>query len=208
MIRIAHVELESISAYSQSRNHGTPRLENEPHEAYRLRTWREQLHYNEHGEVFIPPMASKNGLTAAAKRLGMPVPGRGRKTYLDFFKSAILCPEPLMLGINKDDVQSETLFLPAMCKPGSGRVWKTFPVIPNWRGTAEIIIVDATITNGVFETHFEVYGKYIGVGRFRPEVGGFYGRFQVLNIVYSEMTETLAGPASPRKTVKQVKEAA
>src|ERR1700679_1704446 len=99
MIKIAHVELEGVSPYSQSRFHDTPKKEQESHESYRDRTWREHLHTDENGEVFIPPMSIKNCLSLAAKRLGMKVPGRGQKTYGGFFVSGILVVDPTPLGI-------------------------------------------------------------------------------------------------------------
>ena len=188
MIHIAKVELESVSPYSQSKFHDTPRKEQEGHEAYRDRTWREQLHYDEQsGEVFVPPMSRKNCITLAAKRLGMKVPGRGAKTYSQFFTSGILVTDPMMLGIKKDDVVGEKLFLPADGKAGSGsRVTKIYPKIDHWKGTAVFYVIDGIITEKVFERHIEEAGKYIGLGRFRPERNGYYGRFKVNSLVWEE----------------------
>lgn len=191
MIRVATVELESISPYSQSRFHDTDRKEQESHEQYRDRTWREHLHYDEKsGEVFIPPMSIKNCLSLAAKRLGLKVPGRGQKTYAAFFASAILVLEPVMLGIKKEEVPGEKLFLPADGKAGSGsRVMKIYPRIDKWKGTAVVHILDGIIGEKVFHQHMVEAGRYIGFGRFRPERNGFYGRFQVNKIDWKEQEE-------------------
>lgn len=187
MIKIAHVQLESVSPYSQSRFHDTPRKEQESHEAYRDRTWREHLHIDEKGEVFIPPMSIKNCLSLAAKRLGMKVVGKGQKTYSTYFTSAILVTEPTMLGIKAVDVPGEKLFLPADGKAGSGsRVTKIYPRIEHWKGTATVLVLDGIITEKVFAKHIEEAGKYVGLGRFRPERGGFYGRFKVNGITWEE----------------------
>jgi hypothetical protein len=73
-VRIATVELEGVSPYSQSRYHETEKEDQESYDAYRKRTWREHLHYDpQTKEVFIPPMSIKNALTLAAGRLGMKV---------------------------------------------------------------------------------------------------------------------------------------
>ncbi|CAM6006561.1 unnamed protein product [Sphagnum balticum] len=96
-VRIAICELEAVSPYSQSRYHDTPKKDQETHEQYRDRTWREHMHYDENGEVFIPPMSIKNALTNAAKRLGMKVVGKGQKTYGNYFASGVLVTEPVML---------------------------------------------------------------------------------------------------------------
>ena len=38
----------------------------------------------------------------------------------------------------------------------------------------------------VFEDHLKEAGNFIGVGRFRPRMNGFYGRFKVDKIDWSE----------------------
>ena len=47
-------------------------------------------------------------------------------------------------------------------------------------------ILDDTITEDVFKEHLEEAGKFIGIGRFRPRNNGFYGRFAVDKIEWSE----------------------
>jgi hypothetical protein len=132
-------------------------------------------------------MSIKNCLSLAAKRLGMKVVGKGQKTYGGYFASGILVVDPVMLEIKKDDVVGEKLFLPADGKPGSGsRVTKIYPRIEHWKGTANVLILDQIITEKVFAKHLEEAGKYIGLGRFRPERGGFYGRFKVAGIAFEE----------------------
>jgi hypothetical protein len=94
-----------------------------------------------------------------------------------------------MLGINKSDVQSETLFLPADGKRGSGkRVWKTYPVLHQWSGDVELIILDETVLqtshrsgNTILQDIVEGAGQFIGLHRFRPRKNGWYGRFVVTN---------------------------
>lgn len=185
--RIAVCHLESMSPYSQSRFHDTPKKDQETHEQYRDRTWREHLHFDDDGEVFIPPMSIKNCLSNAAKRLGMKVVGKGQKTYSNYFASGVLVVEPVMLGIKKDDVPGEKLFLPADGKPGAGsRVTKIYPRIDKWKGTAKVIVLDGIITEKVFLKHLEEAGKYVGLGRFRPANNGFYGRFQVNDVEWVE----------------------
>ena len=132
-------------------------------------------------------MSIKNCLTLASKRLGMKVVGRGQKTYAGFFASGILVTEPVLLGMKRDEVLGEKLFLPADGKAGSGsRVTKIYPRIENWRGIATILILDQIITERVFSKHFEEAGRYIGLGRFRPERGGFYGRFKINCLHFEE----------------------
>lgn len=193
-MKTALVTITGVSAYGQGKFADIPRLKNpngvviETSEDHELRTWRERLHYDPATEeVYIPPMAFKNALSEAAKFVSMQVPGKGKSTYTKHFEAGVLCFKPLMLGIKKNEVQSETLFVPSDGKRGGGtRVKKIFPVIQKWGGVVEFTILDDTITKDVFKTHIEVAGNLIGIGRFRPRNNGYYGRFAVTNIEWIE----------------------
>lgn len=184
-MRTAHCTLESISPYSQSRYHETPKINKELHDDYRKRVWREHLHYDQKGQVFIPPMTFKNCLTEIAKFLGMQIPGKGKSTYTKHFESGVMILEPGYLGIHKDEVQSETLFLPSDGIRGSGkRVLKTYPVIEEWKTSVTIYVADDLITEEVFRYHMEQAGTFIGIGRFRPSKNGYYGRFRLASLTW------------------------
>lgn len=178
--------LKSVSPYSQSRFHNEPKLEKESADDYEARTWRKRCHANDDGNVFIPPMAFKNCLSEAAKYLSIQIPGKGKATYTKHFEAGILVTEPLFLGIKIDDVRGEWLHVPSDGRRGgTKRVLKCFPIIPKWSGDVGFYIFDETVTVDVFRTHLEQAGKFIGIGRFRPRNNGFYGRFDVEEIVSS-----------------------
>lgn len=178
--------LESVSPYSQSKYHGTEKLSKESSSDYEKRTWRERLHVNANGNVFIPPMAFKNCLSEVAKFLGIQIPGKGKSTYTKHFEAGVLVTDALVLDVKKDDVPGEWLFVPADGVRGSGkRVEKCFPVINSWKGEVTFHILDDTITTEVFEQHLKEAGNFIGIGRFRPRNNGFYGRFAVKKIKVS-----------------------
>lgn len=187
MHRIARVKLESMSPYSQSKHHETPKHERETSADYEERTWRERMHANDDGFVFIPPMAFKNCLSEAAKFLAMQVPGKGKSTYTKHFEAGVLVLDPLVLDVRKEDVRAERLFVPSNGMRGSGkRVTRIFSFIPEWVGTVEFHVFDDAITPPVFEKHIKEAGQFIGLGRFRPRNNGFYGRFRVTNIEWIE----------------------
>ena len=180
--------LESLTPYSQSRYHGTPKLNKELPNAYEERTWRERLHIGADGHVFMPQMAFKNCIAEAAKYLSVQVPGKGKTTYTKHFEAGILVVEPLVLPDTKDDVAGEWYFVPSDGRRGGGsRVLKCFPMIPKWEGTVEFHVLDDIITEDVFKYFLEQAGSLIGVGRFRPRNNGFYGRFRVVKIDWIEM---------------------
>jgi hypothetical protein len=168
-VRTAVLEIEGMSPLSQSKHHTEPKVGEETNDAHERRTWRHRMHVTKDGCVFIPPMAAKNGLVAAAKFLNRKIPGEGQKTFTKRFESGILCMEPLVLPVKRDEVSSEELFVPSDGIRGSGkRVIKVFGVIPEWAGRFVVQVIDEKISQSVFADHAEAWGKFIGVGRFRP----------------------------------------
>jgi len=147
------------------------------------RTWRNRLHVTDDGFVLVPPLAFKNMLDASAKYLGMQIPGRGKATYRQRFASGVLVLRPLVLPVKEAEVKGEWRHVPADGTPGgSKRVMKCFPVIPRWEGEVEIHVLDDTITQEVLEEHLVQAGQFIGLGSFRPENRGIYGRFKLVNL--------------------------
>jgi hypothetical protein len=187
-IRTAYCHLTSAAPYSQSRAHETPKLDRETSDAHEKRTWREKCHYDAKTlEVFIPAMSFKMALDAAAKMLGEQIPGRGKSTYSKFFKSGVLCLDPVRLGIKRDDVPGEIVHANADGVRGSGkRVWRHFPRIDHWSATVPIVVAANEITQDVFERHLTQAGSFVGIGRFRPENGGYFGRFAVEKVVWGK----------------------
>jgi hypothetical protein len=179
-MHIATAALSSVSVYSQSKVIMVEKGDKETHKDFEARIWRERLHVNEEGFVFIPPMSYKNCIAEVAKFLAIQIPGKGKATYTKHFEAGVLVVEPLVLPIKKDDVQGEWLHVPSDGRRGgTSRVWKCFPVIPKWGGKVTFHILDDTITQPIFTQHLEEAGKFIGIGRFRPRNNGFYGRFAV-----------------------------
>lgn len=185
-MKTAIAQLESVSPYSQSRHYSVdqvPKLQREIPKDYEARTWRQRMHVNDSGNIFIPPTAFKNCLSEAAKYMNIQIPGQGKATYTKHFESGVLVIEPLTLDVKAADVPGEWLFVPADGKRGSGkRVEKCFPVIHEWAGAVQFLILDEIITQEVFARVLEGAGQFIGIGRFRPRNNGFYGRFAVKKI--------------------------
>lgn len=178
-------ELKSMSPLSFSRATQTKRDTDEPADAHEERIWRERMHQDSDGHVFIPPMALKNCLADVAKFLSQTVAGKGKATYTKHFKAGLMVTEPLMLfsggkPIMSTDVEGERLFVPADgVAGGSKRVWKIFPTIAEWQATATIIVLDPLLIARPekIEEHLKHAGQFIGFLRFRPIRGGYYGRF-------------------------------
>lgn len=185
----AIASLESISPYGQSKYYNVEKLnDKESHEDYEKRTWRERCHSTADGNIFIPPMAFKKSLEIAASYLSMKIPGQASAKYTKHFKSGILVKDPVVLPIKKKDVFGNWLFVPSNGVAGGGkRVMKCFPLIESWEGDVVYYILDEIITESVFLKTLEEAGNFIGIGHFRPERGGFQGRYKVNDFVWSEV---------------------
>lgn len=182
------VKFESLSPYSQSRMHDTPKLNKEQMDAYEQRTWREKCNSDSDGTLVIPAMGIKQALDTVAKRLGETIPGKGKSTYTKHFVGGVLCLKDVRLeGWNKDTVPGITINANSDGVRGSGkRVKRTFPQVPQWKGETEFVILDDVVTPELFERYIAEAGRFVGVGRFRPENGGMNGRFEVVSCDFSE----------------------
>lgn len=175
--------LKSISPYSQSKFVPDQKESKELHKDYEHRIWREKMHYDKDGIVFIPPLQFCNSLKEAAKFLNRQIPGKGKQTYTKHFEAGVMVVKALSLGIHKDEVELETVHVPSDGRRGgTTRVLKNFPIIHEWKGEVEYLIIDEIITQDIFEEVLYTSGNLIGVGRFRPRNWGYYGRFEPVKI--------------------------
>lgn len=189
-MKTATVTIEGTSTLSQSRHYSkveVPPLDKETNDAYERRTWRSRMHVTKDGRVFVPPMSFPRCALESAKRLAIKVPGGKNKTYTKSFEAGLMVTEPLVLDVKAADVPGEELFVPSDGIRGSGkRVSKVFPMIETWGGTVMFYVLDNLITEEVFRTVIENAGLLVGIGRFRPERGGYYGRFEVKSIAWKD----------------------
>jgi len=161
-------------------------------DAYEKRTWRERLHVNTDGCVFIPAIALKRTLENIAQYLSESVPGKGKATWTKYFKAGMMIIEDILIQplTKADDVQGLWLNVPADGRRGgSKRVDRCFPVIPQWNGHAEVILQDPLLmdNSGKVEEYVIHAGKFIGLLSMSPRSGGNYGRFRIENFKTRKM---------------------
>lgn len=180
-------QLQSVTPYTQGRYHDMPKLEREQPEAYDKRTYLHRLH-TAMGQVYIPPMAFKKCLEDTARYLGMQIPGKGKATYTKNFRQGVLLNEPMMLGLTPEDTRLERIYTSLTPQKTNGpRGWRHFPVIDQWQGTLQILVIDELITADVLRKHLEVGGMITGIGVWRPQNGGMWGKFRVLGMEEQEV---------------------
>lgn len=181
-MKTAIVHLKSLSPMNQSKQHFAQKEPKETHDAYEKRTWREKGHYDEDGNAYIPPMAFKGALANAAKMLAIPIPGKGKALYTKHFLSGVMVTDMLPLGVKKDEVEPQWLSCDPQGRKGGMGVLRAFPHFEKWEGVVEIHVLDDTISKEIFERVLREAGNFVGIGQFRPEKGGYFGRFEVVEI--------------------------
>jgi len=175
------VKLKSASpiAFGRYYTPEVPKLERESATDYEARTWENRAHVNKSDKVFIPALAIKNALHAAAKYSGKQILGQGKKTYSAKFASGVLVVKDVVIA-DKKDIKPLWLHVPADgMRGGSKRVMKCFPIIEEWDAEVEVIILDEIITKEVLKESLIEAGNFIGLGSLRVQNAGVLGRFEV-----------------------------
>jgi hypothetical protein len=181
--------ITGISPYSPSRMLDTSQMKaGEKHDAFDKRMWREKAHVDRDGFVIIPFMSFKKCLSEAVRLTPRKIKGRGAQTYGGQFKGGVLLTEPLRLPLKRDDLRGETFSCSATgdARGVGGRVMRTFPMIDTWGGDLTFYLTNPSIDDAIFEAYLREAGKFIGIGRFRPENGGVNGRFNVEAMTWAE----------------------
>lgn len=188
-VRIITCQLVGIGPYSPSRKYDdvVPRLEKESAEDYDKRTWREHANYDpKTREIFIPPMGLKLAIAEAAKRLSIKIAGKGKATYTKNILSGVIAADRIWLGVKMEEAEMEAFSANSDGRRGSGsRVTRRFPILHEWKAEAILQLIDDEVPNEVFERCLKEAGNLIGVGRFRPQNGGYFGRFTVKTVKWT-----------------------
>jgi hypothetical protein len=187
--------LKSISPYSQSRMldpEEYPKKSKETPDEYEQRTWRHRAHVNAEGFIEIPGVIFAAATKQAAKRLMLRIPGKGTATYTKYFEAGIMCVDPLVLPVKAADVPGERLSMSPKGIPGQRGVWRTFPKIAQWSGDVTFFILDDIINAEIFKQVLVAAGSLVGIGRFRPEKRGWYGRFSVESMQWVDSEQAAA----------------
>jgi len=186
-VKTVRTWLESTSPYSQSKAFQSVRKENEAHDAFDERCWRERCNTAPDGRIMIPPMAFKQALVSAAKLMNEKIPGKRNQTWAKQFECGVLIGDGITLDVRPEDISGERLFVPSDGKKGGGsRVYRRFPLIPQWSGVLIWYVTAPEIIKSVFQRYVEAAGLMIGLGRFRVERGGCYGRYRMTKIEWPE----------------------
>lgn len=190
---IAHLVGQAPIIQSRYHSHEpeSEKFPQESHDAFEKRTWKNKAHYSPEGFIQIPPMALKNALVDGCKYRKRKGPSGGQSTWTKNFEGGVLVASPITFPISKEDIEYWGAMVASdgkKGKAGGSKVFKLFPRIPEgWEGDAEFTLIDDAITPAIFEEVLTDTGLFIGLGSFRVQMGGVFGRFSVGKVTYEEI---------------------
>ena len=164
----------------------TPLLMNKPEEYGFNEQWIEKkasndwekdalkkLYIDNQGNIYQPATHIDRALIEAGKKIK--VKGQGKATYSKLFGSMVSVDEFEILHKNPE----YTIFKSLVVIPSTkGRIMRYRPQFDKW--VLEFHInSEEEIPADVIKEALEIAGKYVGIGDWRPEKKGKFGKFQV-----------------------------
>lgn len=181
-MRVATIKIKGLTPYSPSRALQSEKKQDETHDEFDRRIWKEHIHHDGNGNVVIPVTCIAPAFATSASYLGKTgeLAKKGQATWAENIRCGLAISESPKIGKTVDEAVAERVYCHANGKRGPGtRVWRTFPIFHEWSATLVIHILDDSIPAEIFERVLEAVGLFNGFGRFRPQNGGYLGRFIV-----------------------------
>lgn len=145
------------------------------HEAIARSEWRLGLYWSEGIGPYIPLMNVRASLVSGAKfnKLGASVK---RSTVMTEMSAPLEYKGPR----DPDAMFADGRFIDCQSvKVGQSRLMRTRPVFPEWALQCELAYDEEQIERDQLVLAFENAGRLIGLGDFRAECGGTFGRYRV-----------------------------
>lgn len=122
----------------------------------------------------IPAVYFRNAIVEAAKQFK--IIGKGKSTYSKLVGATVdVLPE--MIPITPGDYKAYRI---AAVNPSTkGRMMVTRPRFNEWSAVFEVVLNDESVPLSVMNEIVEQAGRYVGVGDWRPEKKGMFGKFMI-----------------------------
>lgn len=166
-----HIKIEGISSYLMHRfsevdEKARPKTGKKDYKSEAERA----LYKTEEGKYYIPSSQIHGCIINAGKYLQ--IVGRGKATYAKLFGAFILITPAALLIDPQIYVIDER---PVVIQ--KSRIIRYRPKWDKWSLEFNIEIMDPSIAPEVVSRALEQGGRYVGIGDFRPEKRGPFGRF-------------------------------
>ena len=126
-------------------------------------------------KVCLPSVYLKNSLTEASKQFK--IIGKGKSTYTKLVASTVDIT-PFMIEF-KSKNKFEVFRISAVNPMTRGRMMTERPKYNKWSVEFEIILNDESVDSKVINEILEHAGKYVGIGDWRPQTKGMFGKFMI-----------------------------
>ena len=130
--------------------------------------------YIQEGKVQLPAVYLKNCIVESAKQFK--IVGKGKSTYSKLIASTVDI-EPFYIDLKSD--KYEIFRISAVNPMTKGRMMTERPKFNKWSASFEVILNDESVPVSVLNEVLEQAGKYVGVGDWRPEKKGMFGKFLI-----------------------------
>ena len=145
--------------------------------------WIDKAEFNNGEEsIIIPTRWLKSMLINACRQTGMIPHYATKKTerYTTYVQSILLPDNPPIIVCKKKDIEQHGGYYPGQPgKMNSGKVWKIFPKLSEWRATFCVVDPFGRMKSKELEELINYGGMFVGIGDQRPKN---YGRFDVENV--------------------------
>jgi len=132
-----------------------------------------KLYINSEGVVYQPSTHLERALIESGKKIK--VKGQGKATYSKLFGSMVSV-DGLEIAHKKPsyEIHKSLVVIPST----KGRIMRYRPMFKEW--VLEFHLMgEEEIPGDVIKEGLEIAGKYVGIGDWRPEKKGKFGKFQV-----------------------------
>lgn len=125
-------------------------------------------------KIMLPSVYIKNSLVEAGKQFK--IVGKGKSTYSKLIASTIEI-NPFMIDFIS--AKYEIFRISAVNPMTKGRMMTERPKFNKWSAEFELILNDKSIEISVINEILEHAGKYVGIGDWRPQTKGMFGKFMI-----------------------------
>jgi len=136
----------------------------------------EKLYLTEKGKPYVPSLYLEGCLRESAKQFK--IPGKGKATYSKIV-GATVSVEPGCIVI---DGGWEPFRIAAVNPNTRGRVMVTRPMFNEWSLSFDVICEDESVDINSIQNILEHGGKFVGIGDWRPDKKGKFGKFRIASI--------------------------
>lgn len=133
-----------------------------------------KLYVDAEGTIYQPATHIDRALIEAGKKIK--VKGQGKATYSKLFGSMVNVEEFELVHKNPT---YETFKALVVIPSTKGRIMRYRPMFKDWALQFHIESEDEIPAEAIKEA-LEIAGKYVGIGDWRPEKKGKFGKFQVV----------------------------